>query len=122
MSEKFRELKCITYRINPVSVFRVNDYRRKRFEPHISHELLRSDNAANNALMALAQRDAMLDCAAWLASGNTVAVSIGFKDNFLCVIIYIRKKNIFATFYFLFLLEQHKRFYVRKNDLFKIII
>lgn len=62
--------------INLVSVFRVNDYRRKRFEPHISHELFRSDNVANNALMALAQRDAMQDCAVWLASGNTVAVNI----------------------------------------------
>lgn len=69
----FRELQCI---INLVSVFRVSDYRRKRVEPHISRELLRSDNAANNALMALAQRDAMLDCSAWLASGNSVAVSI----------------------------------------------
>ncbi|XP_050461906.1 6-phosphofructo-2-kinase/fructose-2,6-bisphosphatase-like isoform X1 [Cataglyphis hispanica] len=55
-------------------VFRVSDYRRKRVEPHISRELLRSDNAANNALMALAQRDAMLDCSAWLASGNSVAL------------------------------------------------
>ncbi|XP_070160283.1 6-phosphofructo-2-kinase/fructose-2,6-bisphosphatase isoform X1 [Polyergus mexicanus] len=55
-------------------VFRVSDYRRKRVEPHISRELLRSDNAANNALMALAQRDAMLDCSAWLASGNSVTL------------------------------------------------
>ncbi|XP_012533242.2 6-phosphofructo-2-kinase/fructose-2,6-bisphosphatase [Monomorium pharaonis] len=55
-------------------VFRVSDYRRKRFEPHISHESFPSDNAANNALLALAQRDAMQDCAAWLASGNTVAI------------------------------------------------
>lgn len=69
----FRELQCT---VNLVSVFRVSDYRRKRVEPHISRELLRSDNAANNALMALAQRDAMLDCSAWLASGNSVAVSI----------------------------------------------
>lgn len=86
-----RELQCT---INLVSVFRVSDYRRKRFEPHISHELLRSDNAANNALMALAQRDAMLDCAAWLASGNTVAVSIhGTRvcDSFPHVIIFIEK-------------------------------
>ncbi|KYQ54721.1 6-phosphofructo-2-kinase/fructose-2,6-biphosphatase [Trachymyrmex zeteki] len=57
-------------------VFRVSDYRRKRFEPHISQELFRLDNAANNALIALAQRDTMQDCAAWLASGNTVAVII----------------------------------------------
>lgn len=56
-------------------MFRVSDYRRKRFEPHISQELFRLDNAANNALIALAQRDTMQDCAAWLASGNTVAVS-----------------------------------------------
>ncbi|XP_011635866.1 6-phosphofructo-2-kinase/fructose-2,6-bisphosphatase-like [Pogonomyrmex barbatus] len=55
-------------------VFRVSDYRRKRFESHISHEFFRSDNAANNTLRALAQRDAMQDCAAWLASGNTVAL------------------------------------------------
>ncbi|XP_012217433.1 6-phosphofructo-2-kinase/fructose-2,6-bisphosphatase isoform X2 [Linepithema humile] len=56
-------------------VFRVCDYRRKRLEPHISHdELFRSDNAANNALRTLAQRDAMQDCAAWLTSGNTVAL------------------------------------------------
>ncbi|KYN43725.1 6-phosphofructo-2-kinase/fructose-2,6-biphosphatase [Trachymyrmex septentrionalis] len=55
-------------------VFRVSDYRRKRFEPHISQELFRLDNAANNALIALAQRDTMQDCAAWLASGNTVAI------------------------------------------------
>jgi len=55
-------------------VFRVKDYRRKRFEPHISQELF-LDNAANNTLIALTQRDTMQDCAAWLASGNTVAVS-----------------------------------------------
>ncbi|KYN04929.1 PREDICTED: 6-phosphofructo-2-kinase/fructose-2,6-bisphosphatase-like [Cyphomyrmex costatus] len=55
-------------------VFRVSDYRRKRFEPHISQELFRLDNAAKNALIALAQRDTMQDCAAWLASGNTVAI------------------------------------------------
>ncbi|KYM78171.1 6-phosphofructo-2-kinase/fructose-2,6-biphosphatase [Atta colombica] len=54
-------------------VFRVNDYRRKRFEPHISQELF-LDNAANNTLIALTQRDTMQDCAAWLASGNTVAI------------------------------------------------
>ncbi|XP_020297034.1 6-phosphofructo-2-kinase/fructose-2,6-bisphosphatase-like isoform X2 [Pseudomyrmex gracilis] len=54
-------------------VFRVSDYRRKRLEPH-SIELFRSDNTVNNALRALARRDAMQDCAAWLASGNDVAL------------------------------------------------
>lgn len=59
-----------------VLVFRVNDYRRKLLDTRTSHEHFRSDNAANNALRALAQRDATQDCAAWLASGNNVAVSI----------------------------------------------
>lgn len=61
-------------------MFRVNDYRRKQLEPRTSQEILRSDHAANNALRALAQRDAMQDCAAWLASGNTVAVSTRNAD------------------------------------------
>ncbi|KAL0113371.1 hypothetical protein PUN28_012503 [Cardiocondyla obscurior] len=55
-------------------VFRVSEYRRKRFEPHISQEFFRSDNAANSTLIALAQRDAMQDCAAWLTSGSSVAI------------------------------------------------
>lgn len=53
----------------------VSNYRRKRLEPYASHELFRPDHAANVALRALAQRDAMQDCASWLASGNSVAVS-----------------------------------------------
>ncbi|RLU24406.1 hypothetical protein DMN91_002495 [Ooceraea biroi] len=55
-------------------VFRVSDYRRKRLDTRTPHEHFRSDNAANNALRALAQRDAMQDCAAWLASGNNIAL------------------------------------------------
>lgn len=57
----------------------VSDYRRKRLEPYgeaVSHELFRPDHTANTALRALAQRDAMHDCAAWLTAGNSVAVSI----------------------------------------------
>lgn len=52
----------------------VSNYRRKRLEPYASHELFRPDHAANVALRALAQRDAMQDCASWLASGNSVAI------------------------------------------------
>lgn len=55
---------------------RVSDYRRKKLELYGTHELFRPDHAANSALRSLATRDAMHDCAAWLASGNTVAVSI----------------------------------------------
>lgn len=57
----------------------VSDYRRKRLEPYgeaVSHELFRPDHTANTALRALAQRDAMHDCVAWLTAGNSVAVSI----------------------------------------------
>ena len=67
---------------NFLSVMRVSDYRRKRLEPYgeaVSHELFRPDHTANAALRALAQRDAMHDCAAWLAAGNSVAVSITGK-------------------------------------------
>ena len=59
-----------------VAVMRVSDYRRKRLEPYASHELFRPDHEANVAIRALAQRDAMQDCASWLAAGNSVAVSI----------------------------------------------
>lgn len=52
----------------------VSDYRRKRLEPYASHELFRPDHAANVALRALAQRDAVHDCASWLASGNSIAI------------------------------------------------
>ncbi|XP_012273881.1 6-phosphofructo-2-kinase/fructose-2,6-bisphosphatase isoform X2 [Orussus abietinus] len=55
-------------------VMRVSDYRRKRLELYASHELFRPDHVANSTLRALAQRDAMHDCASWLASGNSVAI------------------------------------------------
>lgn len=55
---------------------RVSDYRRKKLELYGTHELFRPDHAANSDLRSLATRDAMHDCAAWLASGKTVAVSI----------------------------------------------
>lgn len=58
-----------------VSVMRVSDYRRKKLELYGTHELFRPDHAANSDLRLLATRDAMHDCAGWLASGNTVAVS-----------------------------------------------
>jgi 6-phosphofructo-2-kinase/fructose-2,6-biphosphatase len=55
-------------------VMRVSDYRRKKLERYASHELFRPDHEANVALRALAQRDAMQDCASWLATGNSVAI------------------------------------------------
>ncbi|XP_024942359.1 6-phosphofructo-2-kinase/fructose-2,6-bisphosphatase isoform X2 [Cephus cinctus] len=55
-------------------VMRVSDYRRKRLELYASHELFQPDHAANSGLRALARRDAIHDCAAWLASGNTIAI------------------------------------------------
>ncbi|XP_015110998.1 6-phosphofructo-2-kinase/fructose-2,6-bisphosphatase isoform X1 [Diachasma alloeum] len=58
-------------------VMRVSDYRRKKLELYGTHELFRPDHAANSALRSLATRDAMHDCAAWLASGNTVAILDG---------------------------------------------
>lgn len=64
------------------AVMRVSEYRRKRLEPYgeaVSHELFRPDHSANAALRALAQRDALHDCATWLAAGNSVAVSITSK-------------------------------------------
>lgn len=60
-------------------MMKVSDYRRKRVQPYgeaVSHELFRPDHTANATLRAQAQRDAMHDCAAWLAAGNSVAVSI----------------------------------------------
>ncbi|XP_058794280.1 6-phosphofructo-2-kinase/fructose-2,6-bisphosphatase-like isoform X1 [Phymastichus coffea] len=69
---------CLKRRLNwnseSAKVMRVSDYRRKRLEPYASHELFRPDHEANVALRALAQRDAMQDCASWLAAGNTVAI------------------------------------------------
>ncbi|XP_034947081.1 6-phosphofructo-2-kinase/fructose-2,6-bisphosphatase-like isoform X2 [Chelonus insularis] len=58
-------------------VMRVSDYRRKKLELYGTHELFRPDHAANSALRSLATRDAMHDCAAWLASGNSVAILDG---------------------------------------------
>ncbi|XP_023246612.1 6-phosphofructo-2-kinase/fructose-2,6-bisphosphatase-like isoform X2 [Copidosoma floridanum] len=55
-------------------VMRVSDYRKKRLERYASHELFRPDHESNVALRSLAQQDAMHDCAAWLAAGNTVAI------------------------------------------------
>ena len=58
---------------------RVSDYRKKSLEPYgeaVSHELFLPDHTTNAALRALAQRDAMHECATWLAGGNSVAVSI----------------------------------------------
>ncbi|XP_060823762.1 6-phosphofructo-2-kinase/fructose-2,6-bisphosphatase-like isoform X2 [Bombus pascuorum] len=58
-------------------VMRVSDYRRKRLEPYgeaVSHELFLPDHTTNAALRALAQRDAMHECATWLAGGNSVAI------------------------------------------------
>ncbi|EFN82326.1 6-phosphofructo-2-kinase/fructose-2,6-bisphosphatase [Harpegnathos saltator] len=57
-------------------VFHVIDYRKKQSEPHTSHDVtfFRLDQAASNATRILAQRDAMQDCASWLASGNNVAI------------------------------------------------
>ncbi|CAK9812660.1 6-phosphofructo-2-kinase/fructose-2,6-bisphosphatase 1 [Anthophora plagiata] len=78
---KSQVAQCLSRRLNwngdSTKVMRVSDYRRKRLEPYgeaVSHELFRPDHTANAALRALAQRDAMHDCAAWLAAGNTVAI------------------------------------------------
>lgn len=77
---KSQVAQCLARRLNwngeSTKVLRVSDYRRKRVEPYeaVSHELFRPDHAANAALRALAQRDAMHECAAWLAAGNSVAI------------------------------------------------
>ncbi|CAD1475406.1 unnamed protein product, partial [Heterotrigona itama] len=78
---KTQVAQCLSRRLNwngdSTKVMRVSDYRRKRLEPYgeaVSHELFRPDHTANAALRALAQRDAMHDCAAWLAAGNSVAI------------------------------------------------
>ncbi|XP_032685637.1 6-phosphofructo-2-kinase/fructose-2,6-bisphosphatase-like [Odontomachus brunneus] len=56
-------------------VFHVSDYRRKP-EAQTSHDLtfFQLDHAASNTIRILTQRDAMQDCAAWLVSGNSVAI------------------------------------------------
>ncbi|CAL7950552.1 unnamed protein product [Xylocopa violacea] len=78
---KSQVAQCLSRRLNwngvSTKVMRVSDYRRKRLEPYgeaVSHELFRPDHTANAALRALAQRDAMHDCVAWLAAGNSVAI------------------------------------------------
>lgn len=78
---KSQVAQCLSRRLNwngdSTKVMRVSEYRRKRLEPYgeaVSHELFRPDHTANAALRALAQRDAMHDCAAWLAAGNSVAI------------------------------------------------
>ncbi|XP_053983743.1 6-phosphofructo-2-kinase/fructose-2,6-bisphosphatase 1-like isoform X1 [Hylaeus volcanicus] len=71
---------CLSRRLNwngySTKVMRVSEYRRKRhpYGESVSHELFRPDHTANAALRATAQREAMQDCAAWLASGNSVAI------------------------------------------------
>ncbi|XP_017893458.1 6-phosphofructo-2-kinase/fructose-2,6-bisphosphatase-like isoform X1 [Ceratina calcarata] len=78
---KSQVAQCLSRRLNwngnSTKVMRVSDYRRKRLEPYgeaVSHELFRPDHTANAALRALAERDAMHDCAAWLAAGNSIAI------------------------------------------------
>lgn len=77
---KTQVAQCLARRLNwngeSTKVMRVSDYRRKRLEPYeaVSHELFRPDHTANAALRALAQGDAMHDCASWLAAGNSVAI------------------------------------------------
>lgn len=78
---KSQVAQCLSRRLNwngdSTKVMRVSEYRRKRLEPYgeaVSHELFQPDHTANAALRALAQRDAMHDCAAWLAAGNSVAI------------------------------------------------
>ncbi|KAG7206708.1 hypothetical protein KM043_000381 [Ampulex compressa] len=78
---KSQVARCLARRLNwngvSAKVMRVSEYRKKRLEPYGqagSEELFRPDQAANAALRGLAQRDAMHDCAAWLASGNSVAI------------------------------------------------
>lgn len=81
---KSQVAQCLARRLNwngeSTKVMRVSDYRRKRLEPYgevVSHELFRPDHKANTALRALAQRDAMQDCASWLAAGNSIAILDG---------------------------------------------
>ncbi|XP_076659570.1 6-phosphofructo-2-kinase/fructose-2,6-bisphosphatase isoform X1 [Halictus rubicundus] len=78
---KSQVAQCLSRRLNwngdSTKVMRVSEYRRKRVEPYgeaVSHELFRPDRTANAALRALAQGDAMHDCASWLAAGNSVAI------------------------------------------------
>lgn len=78
---KSQVAQCLSRRLNwngdSTKIMSVSDYRRKRLEPYgeaVSHELFRPDHTANTALRALAQRDAMHDCAAWLTAGNSVAI------------------------------------------------
>ncbi|XP_017766784.1 PREDICTED: LOW QUALITY PROTEIN: 6-phosphofructo-2-kinase/fructose-2,6-bisphosphatase-like [Eufriesea mexicana] len=78
---KSQVAQCLSRRLNwngdSTKVMKVSDYRRKRVQPYgeaVSHELFRPDHTANATLRALAQRDAMHDCAAWLAGGNSVAI------------------------------------------------
>ncbi|XP_014475478.1 PREDICTED: 6-phosphofructo-2-kinase/fructose-2,6-bisphosphatase-like isoform X2 [Dinoponera quadriceps] len=72
--------KSLARRLNwngiPTKAFHVIDYRRKQPESETSHDLtfFRLDHTTSNTIRILAQRDAMQDCAAWLASGNTVAI------------------------------------------------
>ncbi|XP_012238129.1 6-phosphofructo-2-kinase/fructose-2,6-bisphosphatase 1 isoform X1 [Bombus vancouverensis nearcticus] len=78
---KSQVAQCLSRRLNwngeSTKVMRVSDYRRKRLEPYgeaVSHELFLPDHTTNAALRALAQRDAMHECATWLAGGNSVAI------------------------------------------------
>ncbi|XP_012340499.1 6-phosphofructo-2-kinase/fructose-2,6-bisphosphatase isoform X2 [Apis florea] len=78
---KSQVAQCLSRRLNwngdSTKIMSVSDYRRKRLEPYgeaVSHELFRPDHTANTALRALAQRDAMHDCVAWLTAGNSVAI------------------------------------------------
>ncbi|XP_076242324.1 6-phosphofructo-2-kinase/fructose-2,6-bisphosphatase isoform X2 [Calliopsis andreniformis] len=78
---KSQVAQCLSRRLNwnsdSAKVMRVSEYRRKRLEPYseaMSQELFRPDHTANATLRAMAQRDAMHDCAAWLAAGNSVAI------------------------------------------------
>lgn len=78
---KSQVAQCLARRLNwdgeSAKVMRVSDYRRKKLELYGTHELFRPDHAANSDLRLLATRDAMHDCAGWLASGNTVAILDG---------------------------------------------
>ncbi|XP_031845833.1 6-phosphofructo-2-kinase/fructose-2,6-bisphosphatase isoform X1 [Nomia melanderi] len=78
---KSQVAQCLARRLNwngySTKVMRVSQYRRRRLEGYgeaVSHELFRPDHTANAALRALAQGDAMHDCAGWLAAGNSVAI------------------------------------------------
>ncbi|XP_046753418.1 6-phosphofructo-2-kinase/fructose-2,6-bisphosphatase-like isoform X1 [Diprion similis] len=72
---------CLARRLNwngeSAKVMRVSVYRQKRLDMYASHELFRPDHATNVAIRSLAQRDAMRDCASWLAAGNSLAILDG---------------------------------------------